>query len=622
MSFRLRSVGNFAVRGCRLSSPVAPICSFHCILCAAMFALQLTVVALTFAVFGSSYSGQVFPNMRMHPTQNSTLISVVGVSGDKLASRKEIRVLKDDEDLWNIYLLGLSRLEDVDGDDPMSFYQIAAIHGQPYVQWDNNGRCDNCIPAGYCTHRSILFPTWHRAYLSLFEQALVNNALIIAEQFTGHDRERYMSAARRLRIPYWDWTRLPADDKHPFPQLFTHPDVFVNSPIGPMNITNPLRSYKFRASDEHGFIGGDEIVRQPTFTVPGIQLLRSDLWTALSSNQSYNSFSAGIIDDSETNLNPISLETIHDNVHVLIGGHMAIVSQAAYDPVFWLHHANVDRLFAIYQEAYPEKWLAGSAEVGNSMWYNAGTEHDSTSSLQPFHSDFEGGFWTSDDLRDIRNLSYFYEDLRQYGAAHIINSLLGKWNQSAEDREESTGNLAKRSGEITDIDDSFPDFLDSTVRNGIATEYLVRIEAEASELHGPVTIFIFDGYFDSEDPSDWHCEETLIGSHGFFAPRTPAASNFKVRAGISLTNGLYLRKLQGYLSDMNSDSVRSYLKQKLEWRVLDAEGCIKEPGEISGFKITVIESGVDVSSDDTKLPVWGSFKTLYEIGVDNEEGCI
>jgi tyrosinase len=165
-----------------------------------------------------------------------------------LATRKEIHALRDDEDLWNIYLLGLSRLKDVDGDDPMSYYQIAGIHGQPYVQWDNTSQCNDCIPAGYCTHRSILFPTWHRAYLSLFEQALINNAITVAEQFTGNDRQRYTLAAQRLRIPYWDWAQFPADSEHSFPPLFTYEEVFVNSPNGPMNITNPLKGYSFRAS--------------------------------------------------------------------------------------------------------------------------------------------------------------------------------------------------------------------------------------------------------------------------------------------------------------------------------------------------------------------------------------
>ncbi len=41
------------------------------------------------------------------------------------------------------------------------------IHGRPYTLWNNvNGQFNY---TGYCTHDSILFPTWHRPYLALFE---------------------------------------------------------------------------------------------------------------------------------------------------------------------------------------------------------------------------------------------------------------------------------------------------------------------------------------------------------------------------------------------------------------------------------------------------------------------
>lgn len=47
------------------------------------------------------------------------------------------------------------------------------IHGQPFVDWDNaKGSIDpndNEQWLGYCTHASILFPTWHRVYLALVE---------------------------------------------------------------------------------------------------------------------------------------------------------------------------------------------------------------------------------------------------------------------------------------------------------------------------------------------------------------------------------------------------------------------------------------------------------------------
>jgi hypothetical protein len=38
-----------------------------------------------------------------------------------------------------------------------------------------------------------------------------------------------------------------------------------------------------------------------------------------------------------------SIETIHNNIHVAVGrgGHMNVPDFAAFDPIFWLHHANV-----------------------------------------------------------------------------------------------------------------------------------------------------------------------------------------------------------------------------------------------------------------------------------------
>lgn len=54
-----------------------------------------------------------------------------------------------------------------------SFFQIAGIHGRPYVPW-NGVQGDrpwnpNTTWGGYCTHGSVLFPTWHRPYMTLIE---------------------------------------------------------------------------------------------------------------------------------------------------------------------------------------------------------------------------------------------------------------------------------------------------------------------------------------------------------------------------------------------------------------------------------------------------------------------
>lgn len=43
------------------------------------------------------------------------------------------------------------------------------------------------------------------------------------------------------------------------------------------------------------------------------------------------------------------LEGFHDEVHRWVGGTMGIIGVAPADPMFWMHHANVDRIWAAWQ---------------------------------------------------------------------------------------------------------------------------------------------------------------------------------------------------------------------------------------------------------------------------------
>ena len=45
---------------------------------------------------------------------------------------------------------------------------MGGIHGLPYKSWDQSFG-ETTQDTGYCTHGSNLFPTWHRAYVALFE---------------------------------------------------------------------------------------------------------------------------------------------------------------------------------------------------------------------------------------------------------------------------------------------------------------------------------------------------------------------------------------------------------------------------------------------------------------------
>lgn len=88
-----------------------------------------------------------------------------------------------------------------------------------------------------------------------------------------------------------------------------------------------------------------------------------------------------------------SLETTpHGNMHVAVGGWMGAFNTAALDPIFWLHHANIDRLWNVWRQRDSKhvnpgdsQWLTGVAfqfhdASGNAASMTSGQVVDSTAS--------------------------------------------------------------------------------------------------------------------------------------------------------------------------------------------------------------------------------------------------
>jgi tyrosinase len=150
------------------------------------------------------------------------------------------------------------------------------------------------------------FLPWHRAYLL--------------------DLERELQAIdRSVALPYWRFDQ-------PGPALFT-PDFFGqgnnNNPV----VLSPANPLLFWRTD-----GVTGIVRQPNFNVnsapPGVltQAQTLALGTAFAAFRTMEG-------------NP------HAQAHVSFSGFLQAISQAARDPLFFLLHCNVDRLWAAWQKA-------------------------------------------------------------------------------------------------------------------------------------------------------------------------------------------------------------------------------------------------------------------------------
>ncbi len=138
-----------------------------------------------------------------------------------------------------------------------------------------------------CEHGTIHFLTWHRAYLLEFERIV-----------------REASGDPELTLPYWDWSTSRA---LPLP---------FRDPASPLH--DPSRSINNGA------------------LIPA-SIVVDDLATATGSNV-FTIFSQALEGSP------------HGAVHVQVGGNMGSVARSANDPIFWLHHCNIDRVW--------DEWIA------------------------------------------------------------------------------------------------------------------------------------------------------------------------------------------------------------------------------------------------------------------------
>jgi hypothetical protein len=179
-----------------------------------------------------------------------------------------------------------------DKQGPGSYQQLAGIHGLPDFQ---------------CLHHVPAWLPWHRLYILQVEDAL-----------------RAIDAG--LVLPFWDWT-LTQSVEEGLPAAFTDPTY---QPAGGPALPNPLRSGTYVADQQS----------QETFRNVGTRSQRQQ-----TADEVATAFDQQVFADFSE-----ALAAPHDDLHsVWVQGSMGDPTYAAYDPIFWAHHANVDRLWAQWQ---------------------------------------------------------------------------------------------------------------------------------------------------------------------------------------------------------------------------------------------------------------------------------
>jgi len=142
-----------------------------------------------------------------------------------------------------------------------------------------------------------------------------------------------------VALPYIPWSEAEWEWDKSLPSIFSEREYF--DPETNQKKPNPLYSAKSPVSNND--LGWTtRKIGYVTFTQPD-----RDLQYALFGSRNWADFAT-----YDGNPESIPLESLHDRFHGYIGGDMAYPTKAAWDPIFWFHHCEVDRQFQTWIEYY------------------------------------------------------------------------------------------------------------------------------------------------------------------------------------------------------------------------------------------------------------------------------
>src|ERR1044072_1174868 len=313
----------------------------------------------------------------------------------------------DNEDLlW--YAQGVGAMMSLALDDPNSWWFFAAIHGEyigvsGYPGWGSIPAPPTVptspVPAqsvqdmywDQCQHQSWYFPPWHRGYLLALE-AQVREAIV------------NLGGPSTWALPYWDY--LGPNSEYEIPPRFTQQTMpngtdpsplFVSARCGPTvngSIYVQIPPVSGTCENNTLYTGSNTSTPPPGFGGPE---------TGFSHNGNFS----GNLENNPHNL--VHVEVGGQNADGSVWGLMSDPGIAALDPIFYLHHSNIDRMWAAWNNAgnsnsTDPNWLNGPASIGE----------------REFVMPMPGAVpwvYTPADVNSLSQLDYTYDDLSTAAAA-------------------------------------------------------------------------------------------------------------------------------------------------------------------------------------------------------------
>jgi tyrosinase len=231
--------------------------------------------------------------------------------------RLRIHSLADNHPMVETYRDGVRLLKASRG--PVSWSSIAAIHG-------------NAQGFNRCPHGNWYFLPWHRAYLVMLENIIRN--------VTGN---------AQFALPYWDWSTDPR-----LPPQFARETV-----NGRPNALFEARRY-IANTPIPADVAGEQEVMAPIYEIDEFEQFASRRPEAQDTAEE-----RWVQERAESG--PLESGP-HDTIHGIVGGRRQGAqpsfmrsAQSALDPVFWLHHCNIDRIWAVWNQR-------GGVNTDSELW--------------------------------------------------------------------------------------------------------------------------------------------------------------------------------------------------------------------------------------------------------------
>jgi tyrosinase len=303
--------------------------------------------------------------------------------------RQDIWDLGDTANPWRdpailAYALAVKAMQDLDTTNPnngTSWINQAAIHKRNFGVAQDAGKLQD-----QCQHNCWYFLPWHRMYIFSFEEIV----------------RSHMAAdvARTWALPYWNYSDDPR--RRALPPAFRERNLPASAGGGP----NPLFVSRRQVSPIDINAGGD----LGSETVELVNAMAPALFSRAlpTPTQGFGGGDVGRTNHDRAGARGPLEGTPHGNVHVVVGGEapdglMTQFETAALDPIFWLHHSNIDRLW--------EAWRRGSngghgpgANPTQSTWLTQRFDFFDTTGSRVSRK--------AEDALDIeRQLSYTYSNL-------------------------------------------------------------------------------------------------------------------------------------------------------------------------------------------------------------------